>query len=119
MGLHNLPPSARLALPLVIGALVLVLYTSSLDNPFMASDHETIVNNPDITGQTIPSQVWLHGSLAGKPSKQTAYRPVTVLSYYINARLTGLSPPGFRLVNMGLLAPRGGCLLSGEFLYFS
>ena len=107
MDSHNPPPSARLALPLVIGALVLVLYTSSLDNPFMASDHETIVNNPDITGQTIPSQVWLHGSLADKPSKQTAYRPVTVLSYYTNARLTGLSPLGFRLVNMGLLALLG------------
>jgi len=110
MDSHHPQPTARLALPLAIGALVLMLYTSSLDNPFMASDHATIVNNPDITGQTVPSQVWLHGSLAGKPSGQTAYRPVTVLSYYINARITSLSPVGFRLVNMGLLALLGWLL---------
>lgn len=107
MDSHNPQPSARLALPLAIGALVLVLYASSFDNPFMASDRDAIANNPDIIGNTVPAQVWLHGSLASKPSRQTAYRPVTALSYYINARATGLSPLGFRLVNMGLLALLG------------
>ena len=107
MDSHHPQPTARRTLPLAICALVMVLYMPSLDNPFMASDHDTIVNNPDITGQTIPSQVWLRGSLANKPSKQAAYRPVTVLSYYINARITGLSSLTFRLVNMGLLALLG------------
>jgi len=99
--------SAKLFLPLAMGILVIAFYTSSLDNPFMLDDHTAIVNNPDVIEPGGLTRLWLNDFWAGEKPGETAYRPFTTFTFHLNARLTGLSPIAFRLVNMMLLGLLG------------
>ncbi len=102
-------------LPLLVGVLVIGLYTSSLDNPFMLEDHLAIVNHPGVVDAQGLALLWAQDFWAGQRPGPIAYRPFTTLTFYFNAQATGLSPLAFRLVNMALLAFLG-CLVA---LWFS
>lgn len=96
--------TVRLVFPVLLAALIGIFYISSLDNPFLLNDFTAIVNNPDVT---VPQGVlgpWLHQLTPEGHGGAMGYQPVPVLSYYLNARVTGMVPLAFRVVNIGLLA---------------
>ncbi len=93
----------RVFFPVLMVVLVAGLYVSSLDNPFMLDDIAVIVNNPDVVEPGGMGSLWLHDIWNGQHGESIKYQPLTVLTYRLNAQMTGLSPVGFRVVNAGLL----------------
>jgi hypothetical protein len=75
-------------------ALAVLLYTSSLDNPFVYDDFRLIVENPSIQD--------LSGVLTILARDIT--RPVVGLSYALDTALWGTSPFGYHLTNVLLHA---------------
>ncbi len=98
---------SRFYLPLAMGVLVLGLYVSSLDNPFILDDHAAIVDNPDVSESQGILTLWVRDFWAGRRVGQVVYRPITAFSLYLNAQLAGLSPLAFRVVNIALLGLLG------------
>lgn len=89
-------------------AIGMGLYANALVNPFLIDDLDAIVAHPDVISSRGALTLWGHDYWAGRsPEDRNLYRPVTVLSYWLNARLTGLNPWGFRVVNIALLAALG------------
>lgn len=103
------PPSAKSAQSAAAFLLVaLALYANALLNPFLIDDLDAIVSHPDVVEPGGILRLWGHDYWAGRsPEDRNLYRPVVVASYWLNARVTGLSPTGFRVVNIALLAGLG------------
>lgn len=99
----------RLLLPLAVTALVALLYVNSLSIPFILDAPKAILNHPDVVQADGLWRLWTHDYWAGQSPNPVLYRPLTVLSYHLNAQLWGFAPLGFRIVNMLLLAGLG-CL---------
>ncbi len=86
-------------------ALALALYANALRNPFLIDDLDAIVSHPDVVEPGGIVSLWGHDYWAGRsPEDRNLYRPIVIASYWLNARITGLSPTGFRIVNVALLA---------------
>lgn len=100
----------RWLLPLVIAALVCVLYVNSLNNPLLPVDiaPAAFVPTPDPVSKW---PTWINGQGAAPASDWTAYRPIATLSFALNTALTGATPIGFRAVNLAILVALG-CALS-------
>jgi len=105
-------PEARINLrhflPLAMVVFVFSLHGSALFNPFFSSDLERIVDNPVVTEAAGWQRVL--GFAERDAATAPIYRPATELSYWLNARLTGVQPFGFRAVNLLLLALLGWML---------
>lgn len=97
----------RVFLPLVLLAIVFGLYRNAINNPFLIDDIPGIVLNPDVTQPHGLTRLWTRGVWPGQGDAATIYRPITVLSYHLNARLGGLNPAAFRCVNIALLGVAG------------
>ncbi len=128
---HQPHPAARLLLPLVMGAAVFGLYVNTLvgfdydimrpyfrqhvmiDDVLMVMEKNDLhadgpgakASNPTVTHPYGYEKVWRQDYWAGRTADANLYRPVTVLSYWMNAFVTGLTPVPmlFRLVNVLLL----------------
>jgi hypothetical protein len=88
-------------------ALALALYANALRNPFLIDDLDAIVSHPDVVKPGGILTLWGHDYWAGRsPEDRNLYRPIVIASYWLNARLpgAGMSPAGFRVVNVLLLA---------------
>ncbi|TBR17083.1 tetratricopeptide repeat protein [bacterium] len=82
----------------VAAAAALAVYAGSLRGGFVYDDFPIIVENPLVLSGT-PAQ-FLGSAYWRRPGREGGlYRPLTVASYAVNARLTGLSAPAFRTVN--------------------
>lgn len=86
-----------------------LLYVNSLSNSFQYDDLHTIVNNPHIRSDTllsglkkIPDFFTSSQYYSSETHQVGHYRPLLYATYVINYAITGLSPAGFRLVNLGL-----------------
>lgn len=79
-------------------ALSLLIYLPGLPGDFVFDDFSSIVNNPAVTAH--------HAGLAGLLDAMLSapigglLRPLSMLSLILNAQLLGLSPFGFKLVNI-------------------
>jgi len=96
-------PSARatstsvrvLAFAAALGIATVAVYANSFDCPFIFDDIHAIAENPHVL------RVWpLSESMTAPPQSSLSGRPIVSLSLAVNHALTGLSPRGFRSVNV-------------------
>jgi len=83
---------------LIIAAATLVAYSGSPFNGFVADDHAVIADNPVVTG---PGGVF---DAFTERYRGLVYRPLTVWTFAVQARVHGLSAAAFHLVNVLLHA---------------
>lgn len=94
-----------------IAAIAAVCYAGTLSGGFVFDDLDIIVGNPLVTGDdagVLPiftSHYWQHVTPSGN-----LYRPLTILSYRLNAAIFGPEPASFHGVNV-LLHILCACLL--------
>src|SRR5262245_12880078 len=90
------PPTSRkavwLLLPAILLALSLGLYANSLNNPLIIDDPIAIQFHPDVAQPDGLWRLWTRDYWAGTTEDHNLFRPVTVLSFHLNARATGLPP---------------------------
>lgn len=99
--------AVRILLPLALIVLTFLLYTNAIRNPFIIDDTLAIERHPDVLNPEGIWTLWTHDYWARQAEDFNLYRPITVLSYHLNYRATGMSPAGFRVVNIALLAAVG------------
>ncbi len=106
--------------PFLLAAAALALYANALPNPFISDDEFVIVGNPTIKQPSLVglTKSWTVGYLQGidpqgrviplvpgpTGSEHTVYRPITTFAFWLNAVATGVTPIGFRIVNVLLHA---------------
>lgn len=108
-------PPARAWLELA-GCLLaaLLLYAGSLNHPWISDDKEIVADNlslasarPAVLARALASPYWSEvlpdGRVVATGDDRNLYRPATIASFWLNARLTGITPAGFRFVNILLL----------------
>ncbi len=99
-----LPPISPWVLLTIIG-LSIGLYAASVSHPFVFDDLPAIVDNP-IVERCDLDEIFSTGYWAGSGSpgleQQKLYRPLTILSFAVTARLAGIDARAFRLVNLAL-----------------
>ena len=88
----TLPSTSRapLLLVLLLSALCLT-YANAIDNPFLVDDKDIIATHPDVIRDAGIASLWTHDYWAGRAPYRNLYRPVTILTYYLNARAPGVS----------------------------
>lgn len=80
---------------LAVGALAILPYLNGLRGDFCFDDPSIVRDNPMVTGPTASARGLLTPVYLGKPYP----RPVTMLTYFVNARLSS-SPVGYHVVNV-------------------
>lgn len=122
----QLPGIAWLLLAVVAA---FVLHGRALNHPWISDDHVILEDNPTLRRTAISTPVRLLGldywsalDADGRAfplvGDRNLYRPVTTISYWINARLTGVTPAGLRSGNIllhGLAAGSMGLLGASLF----
>jgi len=133
---------ARWAWPALLAVAAFALYSNALDNPFVADDARLLAENPTVKAPSFAglrglwvTDYWTGIDGAGRTRRlsedRNLYRPVTVLSLWLNAAVLGVEPARFRWINVVLhagaawvvglwcaswLARRAGWLASGLFV---
>jgi cytochrome c-type biogenesis protein CcmH/NrfG len=117
MDLRTSHPAARTSLPVIMGVMVVAIYFNSIGGfdkdtwrpysrgQFMIDDHDAIENHPLVFHPSGLTRAWTTEYRMGRTEDQSLYRPVTILSYHLNARLIGWYPVamGFRIFNIVML----------------
>lgn len=93
--------STKVKLILLLIGLTFFAYISSLGNPFIWDDDEFITNNIYVQHFQVP-EIFTKNTIAGAGLKSNYYRPITSLSFAIDAQLWGKNSFPFHLVNLGL-----------------
>lgn len=89
---------------------LLCVYVKTFNFPFIWDDIEMIVNNSFIQDVGNVKHIFTHSAFGEPFSTQKFYRPVQILSYFINYTLTGLNPIYFRLFNVFCFSCIGGLI---------
>ena len=87
----------------ILGLVCFAIYFSALSNGFVFDDKALIVSNPLLKSPRQLSQIFkagLYDFWAGPALYDRMYRPLQVLSYWMDYRIWGLRPFGFRLTNI-------------------
>jgi len=117
----SLPPTAWLLLAVVASFL---LHARALNHPWISDDQVILADNPTLRRadaatpfRLLGLDYWSALDADGRPfplvGDRNLYRPATTLSYWLNARLTGVTPAGLRSGNVvlhGLAAGVAGLL---------
>lgn len=90
----------RVLPPILIMGIVFAVYWNTQDYPFQFDDYRNIVENKAVQLNEI-SWDGIVGSLKGT---QIGHRPFSYLGLALGHRIHGLSPAGFRIVNIGIHA---------------
>ena len=105
----------NILLPIGLSLLIFTFYVNTRFNyRFLIDDVDIVEQNPDVIDADGWKNLWTHDYWAGRSTDSNLYRPVTILSYWVNARLPlaghvvdnrveGLTPRYFRGVNILLL----------------
>ncbi len=80
--------------PLIVAAAAGIVYSGSLDHPFLFDDMGSVVHNPQI--RSLDPAV----ALAPPPETPVGGRPLVNLSFALNYAVGGLDPAGYHLVNI-------------------
>lgn len=98
-----------LRLALVVVAVSAGTYLNSLPGAFIYDDRPIIAENPLVRGRAtaaalLASSYWQRGESRQRSQRpsEAQYRPLAILSYNLNHRLSGMDPFWFHLVNVGL-----------------
>ena len=94
---------------ILVTICTLVPYFESVNGDFVFDDIPLIVTDPFYTAETNPLQCW-NRSFWKESRQQGLYRPVTILTYWVNVKVHGLKSAGFRLVN--IILHIGVCILA-------
>jgi len=125
-GSLRLPGFAWLFLAVAASFLI---HGQSLNNPWISDDHVILKDNPTLRRANAFTPVRLLGldywsalDSDGRPfplvGDRNLYRPATTISYWINARVTGVTPAGLRSGNVLLHGLAAGTLgLLGAALF--
>jgi len=90
----------RLAPPVLIALLALLLYLPGLGGLFLLDDFSNIIENPALHIGTISfSSLW---EAAFSSNAGPLYRPVAMLSFALNYYFDRLSPVSYKAVNVGI-----------------
>ncbi|MBI5368592.1 MAG: hypothetical protein HZA54_16270 [Planctomycetes bacterium] len=93
-------PRRATALVLVAAAALCVLaYANTLSNGFVYDDFEAIVQNPIVHGP-LDLGKFLRTPYPCEDIGKTSYRPLTILTYWIDQRIGGGAPWAFHLTNL-------------------
>ncbi len=116
----------NILLPIGLSLLIFTFYVNTRFNyRFLIDDADIVEQNPDVINADGWKTLWTHDYWSGRSTDRNLYRPVTILSYWINARLPlvstvvdgrveGMTPRYFRGVNILLLT--GFCWLLALWL---
>ncbi|MCX5694505.1 MAG: tetratricopeptide repeat protein [Candidatus Omnitrophica bacterium] len=88
---------------LILACICLSIYFGYLGNGFVFDDNILVENNPLIKSAHLLPNVFktdIFEYWAGRPAYDQMYRPLQMLSYYLDYNLWGLNPAGFRLSNL-------------------
>ena len=81
--------------------LAVLVYANSLHNPFIIDDHHIIVRNWLLREQT-PWPIFKSHLFASQGIETEYYRPLTLFTFWINYRISGLNPVGYHATNLSL-----------------
>ena len=87
----------------ILSCICLVIYAAYLNNGFVFDDKVLVEANPLIKSAHLLPNVFKTGIYdywAGSQPYDRMYRPLQMLSYYLDYNLWGLNPAGFRLSNI-------------------
>lgn len=84
---------------LALAILTAIAYGPSLANPFIWDDEQFVVRNETVQ-QFNFKQMFRESTTAGAGVLSNYFRPLTTLSFAIDAQLWGENPTGFRLTNL-------------------
>ncbi|MCK9430464.1 MAG: hypothetical protein M0R17_10725 [Candidatus Omnitrophica bacterium] len=87
----------------ILSCVCLVIYAGYLNNGFVFDDKTLVVENPLIKSAHLLPNVFKTGIYdywSGIQPYDRMYRPLQMLSYYLDYNLWGLKPFGFRLSNV-------------------
>lgn len=90
------------AFPFIVGLFGALVYWGSIANGFTFDDPHIVVENPLVAGDGGPARIFLTHYWGGQAEAGTLYRPLTVLTYWVNYRLAGAVPWSYHLVNVAL-----------------
>ncbi|KAI0240289.1 Protein O-mannosyl-transferase TMTC4 [Lamellibrachia satsuma] len=92
----------------VVFIAAILCFANSYDADFVFDDSEAILNNHDLKPETTIGTVFTHDFWGQKVTSNTShksYRPLTVLTFKLNALVAGgLHPRGFHVINILLHA---------------
>lgn len=88
----------RLRYAALIAAVVFVVYSNSLKNDFVYDDSSNIVENEFI--RSLKNLPRIFSSDYFVLAQEKTYRPVVTASYFLDHRLFGLKPAGWRATNV-------------------
>ncbi|CAK0766480.1 protein O-mannosyl-transferase [Gammaproteobacteria bacterium] len=93
--------TSKFALVLLIASLLIAatLYGGSLGAPFFFDDQQNIVHNPYVQPEKLS---WESLKAAAAAYSGFPGRPVATISFALNYLVTGLSPTGFKAVNLAI-----------------
>ncbi|MBN1344632.1 MAG: tetratricopeptide repeat protein [Phycisphaerae bacterium] len=87
---------------IVLALLAFGIYANSIPNEFVYDDHTVVVQDTRSHGLSRIDKLFSQGYWT--ITKRPLYRPITLLSLAVNHAVTGLSAPGYRVVNLLLHA---------------
>jgi len=80
--------SVNILLPMALGLMVFALYLGTRFNyDFLIDDIDIVQTNPDVVEADGWRTLWTHDYWSDRSTDDNLYRPVTILSYWVNARL--------------------------------
>jgi len=104
-------PAVRYLLPIGAFVLAIALYQNTRGNQFILDDEAIIVANPDLTTKAGLLELWTDPYHPRRAAEQFNYRPITILSFNLNAFLSEYREPlnfwRYRFVNIVLLGLLG------------
>lgn len=94
------PVIRRIMVFVLLAAMALLVYSPTLNTPvFWGNDQVRILENKPYYDQGL-GPTFEHAFTPGLGEKQTADRPLTIVSFWLNYKVSGMSPFGFRVVNV-------------------
>lgn len=80
--------SVSILLPMALGLVVFASYvTTRFNYDFLIDDIDIIQTNPDVVEADGWRTLWTSDYWSGRSTDNNLYRPITILSYWVNARL--------------------------------
>ncbi|XP_025413092.1 transmembrane and TPR repeat-containing protein CG4341-like [Sipha flava] len=99
---------------LICCSLAIAVYANTLNAGFVYDDNQAIIANEDIRPSTPGSNIWWNdfwGTPMGTENSHGSYRPITVLSYRLNYRWSGLRASSYHATNVALHGLATGLVL--------
>ncbi len=85
---------------LFISLIIVIVFSSSLNNKFAWDDKFLIINNPHIKDSVYISKIFSNQLYEGDGMHSNFYRPIQLLSFMMDYRIWKLNPFGYHLTSL-------------------